>query len=95
MFVVLLRFSANRAQAGRFMEAHNGWLKQGFDDGVFVLAGGLAPGLGGGLLAHGVARAELETRIAEDPFVAEGIVTAEIHEIAPARTDERLAFLKG
>lgn len=95
MFVVLLRFSDNRAQAGRFMDAHKDWLKQGFDDGVFALAGSLQPGLGGGILAHGVARADLETRVAADPFVAEGIVRAEIHEIAPARTDDRLAFLKG
>jgi len=28
-----------------------------------------------------------------DPFVIENVVSAEIHEIAPARTDERLAFL--
>jgi hypothetical protein len=31
----------------------------------------------------------------EDPFVAEGIVSAEILEVAPTRLDDRLAFLGG
>ena len=35
MFVVLLRFSANKTRAADFMQAHNDWIRQGFDDGVF------------------------------------------------------------
>jgi hypothetical protein len=31
--------------------------------------------------------------VKDDPFVAEGVVSAEIIEIAPAKTDERLNFL--
>lgn len=93
MFVILLKFAANRGQAGAFMAGHNDWLRRGFDDGVFVLAGSLQPAQGGALFAHGESRAEIEARLALDPFVAEGIVSAEIHEIAPARTDPRLAFL--
>ena len=38
MFVVLLKFAANRDQAGRHMDGHKAWLQRGFDDGVFVLA---------------------------------------------------------
>lgn len=95
MFVVLLRFSADKSQAARFMDAHNAWLRRGFDDGVFLLAGSLPPGAGGGILAHNTARAALERRVSEDPFVAEGVVRAEIIEIAPGRTDDRLGFLAG
>ena len=47
------------------------------------------------ILAHGEDRAALEARIAADPFVAEGIVAPEILEVAPGRTDARLAFLAG
>jgi len=93
MFIVLLKFAANKGQAGRFMEGHNAWLRRGFDDGVFLLAGSLQPSAGGGILAHGGSRAELESRVGQDPFVAEGVVTAEIVEISPARADERLEFL--
>lgn len=93
MFVVLLRFSHNKEQAGACMDGHNQWLKRGFDDNVFLMAGSLAPGLGGAVVAHGVSREALETRVNEDPFVVENIVTAEIIEIEPKKADERLAFL--
>lgn len=93
MFVVALRIAANRDQAGRFMEGHNAWLRRGFEDGVFLLAGSLQPRAGGGILAHNTSLQELQARVNEDPFVAQGVVRAEILEIAPTRTDARLAFL--
>jgi uncharacterized protein YciI len=91
MFIVLLKFSGNKAQAGQFMEGHKAWIKRGFDDGVFLLAGSLRPEAGGGIVAHNTSFAELESRVNDDPFVAEDIVKAEIIEIMPSRTDERLA----
>lgn len=93
MFVVLLKFSANKAKAGQFMEGHNAWLRQGFDDGVFLLAGSIKPGLGGAIVAHNISATELQTRIDADPFVAEDIVRAEILDIAPAKVDARLNFM--
>ncbi len=93
MFIVLLKFSDNKARAGELMDGHNAWLASGFDDGAFVLAGSLAEGRGGAILTHGESRAELERRVGEDPFVAEGVVRAEFVEIAPAKADERLGFL--
>ena len=95
MFIVLLKFSANKNRAGQFMESHNAWLKRGFEDGIFLLAGSLQPSLGGGILAHNTSRAELQIRVNDDPFVAEDVVRAEIIEIAPSKTEERLAFLRG
>lgn len=93
MFIVLLKFSGNRERMGEFMEPHKSWLKQGLDDGVFLLAGSLQPARGGGILAHNISREDLEKLVDSDPFVAERIVTAEILEISPSKTDERLAFL--
>lgn len=95
MFIVLLRFSANKGQAGQFMEGHNEWIKRGFDDGVLLLVGSLQPKLGGGMLAHNTSLEDLRNRVNGDPFVAEDVVSAEILEITPARADERLAFLLG
>ena len=69
MFIVLLKFSDNQAKAGAFMDGHKSWIERGFTEGTF--------------LAHGMSRAALEAFVAEDPFVAEGVVAAEIHEIAP------------
>lgn len=93
MFIVQLKFAANKSRAKEFMEGHNAWLKRGFDDGVFLLAGNLQPNAGGGIVAHNTSREDLDARVEADPFVAEGVVAAEIVEIAPARADERLSFL--
>jgi uncharacterized protein YciI len=94
MFVVLLKFSNNKGQASQYMEGHKVWLKRGFDDGVFLLAGNLQPQLGGGIVAHNTSLSDLQSRVNGDPFVAENVVSAEILEIAPSRTDERLNFLQ-
>ncbi|WP_417680144.1 YciI family protein [Roseibium sp.] len=93
MFIILLRFSDNKARAGDFMEGHKAWLQRGFDDGVFLLAGSLQPGVGGGILASGGMLEEIEARVAEDPFVAENVVTAEILDMAASKADDRLTFL--
>jgi len=90
MFIVLLKFSTNRGQAGQFVDGHKDWIKRGFDDGVFLVVGTLQPHQGGGILAHNISLAALQSRVNQDPFVAENVVSAEILEIAPSRIDERL-----
>jgi uncharacterized protein YciI len=95
MFLVLLKFSGNKGQASRFMEGHKEWIKRGFDDDVFLLVGNLQPNLGGGIVAHNITLPELQSRVNDDPFVVENVVSAELIEIAPSRTDERLNFLLG
>lgn len=95
MFVIFLKFSDNKGNAGQFMAGHNDWIKRGFDDGVFLLTGSLQPGLGGGIVAHNSTLADLQDRVNDDPFVAENIVSAEILEITPAKADARLEFLLG
>ena len=94
MYVVLLKFSGNRSKAPDLMDGHNAWIRDGFEAGVFLAVGSLQPNAGGGILAHGTTREALDARIAADPFVAEGVVTADVLEITPARTDPRLDFLK-
>lgn len=92
MFVIFLTFAENRAQAGAFLDAHKAWIKEGLDDGVFQLVGSLATGTGGAILAHGEDHGAVAARVARDPFVIEGIVTAQIHEIATALASERMQF---
>jgi len=93
MFIILLKFSDNKAQAGQFMEVHNEWIKRGLDEDVFLIVGSLQPELGGGIVAHNTSLEELQIRVNDDPFVTENVVSAEILEITPAKTDERLQFL--
>lgn len=95
MFIVLLKFSYNKDLAGQFMGGHREWIKRGFDDGKFLLAGSLQPNSGGVIMAHNIALSDLQIRVNDDPFVAENVVSAEILEIAPSKADERLKFLLG
>jgi len=93
MFVVLLKFSTNKSQAGQFMDAHTEWIQRGFDDGVFLVVGSLQPNLGGGIVAHNTSLPDLQARVNADPFVAHDVASPEILEITPSRADERLDFL--
>lgn len=93
MFVVLLKFSANKADAPQHMTAHQQWIQQGFTDEVFLLVGSIKPAVGGAVLAHNTSAEDLQRRVALDPFVAAGVVTADIVEIAAGQADDRLKFL--
>ncbi len=95
MFIVLLKFSDNKAKASQSMEGHKEWIKRGFDDGVFLLVGSLQPNLGGGIVAHNTSLSDLQSRVNTDPFVVEKVVKAEILEITPSKADARLNFLLG
>ena len=65
MFIILLKFSENKSKAGDHMDGHNQWIKQGFEDGVFLLAGSLpvARGCGAGRLAPARARGAGSRRV--------------------------------
>jgi len=93
VYIVLLKFSANQGLAGQYMAAHKAWLQQGFDEGVFLLAGSLLPGLGGAILAHCEEGTSLRDRVNADPFVVAGVVSAEIMEVAPSKAVQSLSFL--
>lgn len=93
MYVITLRF-ADKTKAAQFMDGHNAWIRQGFDDGVFLLVGSLQPNAGGVILAHNATPDEIAARVQDDPFVAQGVVNAEVLDAVPGRTDERIAFLK-
>ena len=95
MFIILLKFSDNKSQASQFMDGHKKWIKQGFEDSVFLMAGSLQPGLGGALLAHNSSREDLEDRVNSDPFVTENVVSAEILHIDPSMVEERFSQVLG
>lgn len=93
MFIIVLKFSDNKNRAPEFMQGHNDWIKQGFDDNVFVLVGSLKPNLGGCIMAHNAVLEELQLRINKDPFVEQNIVSAEILQVSANQATEQLEFL--
>ncbi len=95
MFVIFLKFSANKAAAPDFMADHNHWIATGFSDGIFHCVGSLKPEGGGAILAVGETRGELEKRVNADPFVLNNVVTAEITEVDVKKTTPDLDVLMG
>jgi len=75
------------------MKIHKNWIKRGFEDDVFLLAGSLHENVGGGILAHNTSLEALRKRVDEDPFIVHDVVTADVLEMSPSLADERLNFL--
>jgi len=91
MFVIFLKFSDNKVKAKDFMEEHNAWIKQGIENDIFILAGSLQPKAGGCIIAHNIDRTDLEQLIAQDPFVKQKVVFAEIFEVNPSIANEKFS----
>lgn len=93
MYIILLRMTPHRDRAAAVSGQHKAWIERGIADGVFLLAGTLEPKLGGVILASGLSRAELDARIALDPFVEVGAVEPEVLSVTPSMLHERLRTL--
>jgi len=93
VFVITLKFSSNRGAASTFMEGHKEWIQRGLRDGVFLLAGSLQGNSGGIVFAHNASRAQIDERVAADPFVAARVVEAEVVEVRPSVLAAPLQFL--
>ncbi len=92
MFIVMLKMSGAKERAAEKMAEHKAWLQRGFDDGFFLASGNLMDEPGGGILVHGLSKAEVMQLVSEDPFVVDGIVTAHVIGMTPSKVDPRLEF---
>lgn len=93
MFVVTIRYKVPLAAIDAALGDHRLWLDRGYNDHVFILAGPQNPRSGGVILAHNTTRAELLTRLAEDPFQRQGLADYEVIEMIARKADPRLDFL--
>ncbi|MFI7540982.1 YciI family protein [Actinoplanes sp. NPDC049599] len=93
MFVVTLTYRADLAQVDEALPAHITWLDRQYADGVFVASGPRVPRIGGVILAHGLSRGDLNSRLAADPFHQRGIAEYAVTEFVPSRAAEGLAGL--
>lgn len=93
MVIVTLRL-IDGSRARELMDAHNAWIRSGFDDGVFLAVGSLEGGPGGAILTHGESLADVERRVRADPFVVHGVAEPTLVAFSPSATDPRLDFLR-
>ncbi len=74
-----------------FMDAHVSYLKSGYERGNFLLSGRKEPRTGGIILARASSREAIQSIIADDPFLKEGVATYEVTEFLPSRSIDELA----
>lgn len=94
MFIIILTYTKPLEEVDRHLADHKDWVKQGFDDGVFVLSGGQRPRVGGALIAIGGDRKAIDDRVQSDPFVRNGVASAQVLEVVPSTLDDRVSLLR-
>ena len=80
MFVIELVYKVDLAEIDAQMKAHVAFLNQHYATGTFLVSGRKIPRDGGIIIATHRDRAELETIMRGDPFVARGLADVRIIE---------------
>ncbi|WP_426997354.1 YciI family protein [Pseudarthrobacter sp. N5] len=79
MYVVSLSYKVAEDIVDFHLEAHVEWLKDAFDQGIFIAAGRKIPRTGGMLLSNSD-RTSLDASLAKDPFYVNGVAEFEVTE---------------
>ncbi|NQD89912.1 GTP cyclohydrolase [Paenarthrobacter sp. CM16] len=87
MFVVSLTYKVPDDIVDFHRPGHMAWLKDAFDDGIFLASGRRVPATGGVLLSK-VDRATLDASLAQDPFYSNGVAEFEIIEFTATSVAE-------
>jgi uncharacterized protein YciI len=81
MYFLNFSFTKTPAEAAPVSPLHGAWVKKYLDEGIFIMAGGKTSGLGGLIAVKSIAKSQLRTILAEDPYLAEDIGEYQISEI--------------
>jgi uncharacterized protein YciI len=96
MFVIELMYRADLSQIDMHMTAHVAFLKKYYASGNFLVSGRKIPRDGGIILAVGKSRAQIQTIVEADPFVARGLADFRIIEFrASQRADDIQKLIEG
>jgi len=93
MFIVSLHYIVDLPTVDSHMDAHVAWLKAGLADGWLLVAGRKVPRDGGILIARGD-KADIEAKVATDPFVLNGVAEVTLTQFNPSFVSDGLEFLK-
>jgi hypothetical protein len=92
VFIILMHL-VDGSKAPAHVDGHKDWIRQGFADGLLFYVGGRRGGGGNAMIANGGTPEELRSRVDQNPFVANGVVTAEIIELDTTMSDPRMGFM--
>ncbi|WON78335.1 YciI family protein [Serratia sp. UGAL515B_01] len=93
MYIVNLTYHRPIEEVENHLAAHVTWLKRYFQDGNFIASGRKKPRTGGVILVKDMARTQLDTILAEDPFDA--IAHYEVTDVALTATSAGFESLFG
>ncbi|MFE9096577.1 YciI family protein [Streptomyces sp. NPDC007264] len=86
MFILELTYIAPAERVDEALADHVAWLDRQYEAGVFLASGRKVPRDGGVIVAVGESRAAVETLMATDPCVVEGVAEYRIIEFLATKT---------
>jgi uncharacterized protein YciI len=89
-YVLNLSYTRPIAEVEAVLDAHSRYIESAYQRGAFLLSGRKDPWTGGIILAQAASREELQSIIAEDPFLKAKVATYEIIEFRPTRASADL-----
>ncbi len=83
MFIVTLTYLKPTEEIDALLAAHRAFLREQYDNGLFVMSGRMVPRTGGIILVTADSRADVEAVIELDPFNQAGAASYAITEFVP------------
>jgi uncharacterized protein YciI len=94
MFIIALTYLKPATEIDALLGAHREYLREQYDNGIFLMSGRMVPRTGGIILATADSRADIEAVIELDPFNEAGAASYTITEFVPTMTADVLAAFK-
>ncbi len=94
MFVIALTYLKPTEEIDALLAAHREFLREQYDNGVFLMSGRMVPRTGGIIIATADSRADIEAIIELDPFRQAGAASYTITEFVPTMTADVLAAFR-
>jgi len=94
MFIITLTYLKPAEEIDHLLAAHREYLREQYDNGMFLMSGRMVPRTGGIILAMADSRADIEAVIELDPYNEAGAASYTITEFVPTMTADILSTFK-
>ncbi len=94
MFIISLTYLKPAEEIDALLAAHREYLREQYDNGMFLMSGRMVPRTGGIIIATADSKADIEAVIELDPFKEAGAASYTITEFVPTMTADILSQFK-
>ena len=94
MFIISLTYLKPAEEIDALLAAHREYLREQYDNGMFLMSGRMVPRTGGIIIATADSRADIEAVIELDPFNEAGAASYTITEFVLTMTADILSAFK-